>query len=366
MQMWVMTSTEVRGYIHCVPLGRPMTLRSYVQGSGLWPAQPYDFQCRSNSDTVHYSAFLTQAANNTNHPSPGQRVVNENSRVFTEWLMKKLSDNIGSMPRTLYLRTAYDGTDYHGWQRQLAGLRTVQGVLEDVLRHVVRHPVNLITSGRTDAGVHAVGHVSSFTTTYTHPTRALQHAITARLPTDVAVLAVREVHPAFHATKSAISKLYRYRIHAREQRPVANLTHRYTYHCWRPLDAGKMQAAAEHFVGEHDFSALTPLAAVRECFVRRVFRCGVVCAGEEIQIDVEGDGFLYHQVRTMAGTLMDVGYGRWAPEEVAAIVASRDRRRAGPTAPARGLCLQWVKYPEELLRSPLADDAAAALFSEAT
>ncbi len=251
--------------------------------------------------------------------------------------------------RTLYLRVAFDGTDFHGWQRQL-GQRTVQEVLEDALRRVLRHPLDLAGSGRTDAGVHAVGHVSSVVTGCDIPCDKLLHAVGARLPEDVGVLEVREVHADFHATRSALSKLYRYRIHHSVARPVKNLTQRYVYHCWRDLDVERMREAAQHFVGEHDFTAMTPMGAVRESMVRRVFRCEVNRAGEEIHLDVEGDGFLYHQVRNMAGTLIDVGRGRWAPEHVTAILASRDRRQAGPTAAAQGLCLQWVRYPDHLMR----------------
>lgn len=262
------------------------------------------------------------------------------------------------MPRNLLLRTAFDGTDFHGWQRQLDNLRTVQGVLEDVLRRQLRHPLHVITSSRTDAGVHAVGHVSNFTTTHNVPVDALRQAIGSRLPTDVAVVEVREVHPEFHATRSAISKLYRYRIHASVDRPVRNFTQRYAYHYWVPLDAQRMQEAATYFVGRHDFSAMTPISTKRETFDRTVFSCTVARMGDEIHIEVEGDGFLYHQVRNMVGTLIEVGRGRWAPSQVGEIIASRDRRRAGQTAPAHGLCLQWVRYPDELMVAPQIDQAA--------
>lgn len=256
------------------------------------------------------------------------------------------------MPRTLMLRTAYDGTDFHGWQRQPGNLRTVQGVLEATLQRVLRHPVDLIASGRTDAGVHAAAHISSFATDRDTPVHALRHAIGSRLPADLAVLEVRHVHPDFHATRSAVAKRYRYRIHASADRPVKNFTQRYTYHCWTPLDIRRMNDAAQYFRGQYDFSAMTPLAARRESFVRTVFACDVSACGEEIHIDVEGDGFLYHQVRNMVGTLIEVGRGRWEPRYMAELLESRDRRRAGPTAPAHGLCLQWVRYPTHLLHPP--------------
>lgn len=263
------------------------------------------------------------------------------------------------MTRTIYLLSAYDGTEFHGWQRQPA-LRTVQAVIEDAVRRVVRHPAGLVGCSRTDAGVHASGHASSFTTSSTIEAEKLCHAIGARLPADVAVLAVRDVLQGFHATHSALGKLYRYCIHNHTDRPVPQCRQRYTYHCWHPLDVNMMAEASRHFVGQMDFSALTPVRAVRESMVRRVIRCDVERHCDEVRIDVEGDGFLYQQVRTMVGTLIEVGRGKWPPALVAEILSSRDRRRAGPTAPAHGLCLKWVRYPPELL-SPVAaaDDAAS-------
>lgn len=252
------------------------------------------------------------------------------------------------MSRTIALWVAYDGTDFHGWQDQ-PGLRTVQDELQQALRRVVRHPVNLLGSGRTDAGVHAVGHVSSFVTTCELATDHFRHAIASRLATDLSVVDLREVHSEFHATRSAVSKLYRYRIHAAASRPVQNFTQRYTHHVWDPLDVERMKAAAAHFLGTKDFAAMAAKGDQRETTVRTIFRCDVERISDEIRIDVEGDGFLYKQVRTMVGTLQNVGRGRWEPDRVAAILGSKDRSQGGPTAPAQGLCLQWVKYPEHLM-----------------
>lgn len=276
-----------------------------------------------------------------------------------EWLDRcRSACTICDMDRMLYLRTAYDGTDFHGWQRQVGELRTVQGVVEDTLRRILRHPVDLVGSSRTDAGVHAAGHVGHFVTMREVPAEALRQAIGSRLPTDVAVLEVRDVHPEFHATRRSVSKFYRYRIHASVDRPVKNFTQRYAYHCWVPLDIMRMQEAGGHFVGTQDFTSMTPIASKRENHVRTVFRCDVTQSGDEIHIDIEGDGFLYHQVRNMVGTLIEVGRGRWEPRYVREIIAARDRRRAGQTAPARGLCLQSVTYPEELMYPPLQDQPA--------
>ncbi len=253
------------------------------------------------------------------------------------------------MERTLALWTAYDGTEFHGWQDQLE-LRTVQSVMQEALRRVVRHPVNLAGSGRTDAGVHAAGHVSSFVTTCDMEVERLRHSIGSRLPKDLSLIAVRRVHPDFQATRSAVSKLYRYRIHNAVGRPVEGRTQRYTYHFWEPLDVERMRLAARHFIGEQDFAAMASRGNVRETTVRTVLRCDVERHLDEIRIDVEGTGFLYKQVRTMVGTLMYAGRGQWEPDRVADILAGKDRAAAGPTAPARGLCLQWVRYPARLLK----------------
>lgn len=255
------------------------------------------------------------------------------------------------MTRTVSLLVAYDGTRFHGWQDQ-PGQRTVQGVLQEAIRRVVRHPMNLCGSGRTDAGVHAAGHVSHFVTTCPLEVGRMRHAIGSRLPRDVCVLAVRDVHADFDATRSAICKLYRYRIHNVKLRPVEHRVQRHTYHHWQPLDLDRMRAGARHFVGEKDFAAMAASGCVRKTTVRRIIRCDVERHLDEIRIDVEGTGFLYKQVRTMTGTLVNVGRGLIEPDRVAEILAGCDRTNAGPVVPARGLCLQWVRYPPQLLIPP--------------
>ena len=260
------------------------------------------------------------------------------------------------MERTFYMLLAYDGTDFHGWQSQ-PGLRTVQGVLEESLQRVARHRVELVGSGRTDAGVHAAGQVASFVTICPLPPDRLRYAIGARLPEDVAVVALREVSPEFHATRSAVSKLYRYRIHNTPHRPVEQLTQRYTYHYWRKLDLHKMRTASRHFIGEMDFSAMAARGGERESMVRTVLRCDIRRREREVRISVEGKGFLYNQVRNMVGTLLEVGRGRWEPDRVREILAGKERAQAGPTVPARGLSLQWVRYPAELMNPPEVENA---------
>ncbi len=264
------------------------------------------------------------------------------------------------MKRNVQLLIAYDGTDFHGWQTQRA-LRTVQATFEEVIRRVVRHPVTLIASGRTDSGVHAAGQIANFHTTCELPPDKLRHALGNRLPNDLDLLRVRDVPPGFHATRRATSKLYRYRIFNHTHRPTRHHQQRYVYHYYRHLDYDAMRRAARHFVGTHDFKAMASTKSIeRQSNVRTILHCDSYKAYEEIRIDVCGTGFLYNQVRNMVGTLLEVGRGKWAPECVAEILKSRDRQNAGGTAPAKGLCLQWVQYPPDHLIPNIPEHDASA------
>lgn len=249
--------------------------------------------------------------------------------------------------RNIQLVISYDGTDFHGWQTQ-HNLRTVQEEIEQIACRVMRHPVNLIASGRTDAGVHAAGQVANFKTTSPIPAQKIQYAIGVRTPHDISLIRAREVPHGFHSTVSAVSKMYRYRIHNSRRRPVRQFDQRYVNHYWHPLDVERMRAGAARFVGTHDFKALASTrGAERPTYVRTIFSMEVYRRFETIIIDTCGGGFLYNQVRNMVGTLLEVGRGHWAPERIDDIMASRDRNTAGPTAAARGLCLQWVRYPPD-------------------
>ncbi len=250
------------------------------------------------------------------------------------------------MQRNVRLLLAYDGTDFHGWQTQ-PGLRTVQSSLEEALQTVLRHPVNVIASGRTDAGVHAAGQVANVRTDATMEAQRLAHAINSRLPEDVTVLEATDVSHAFHATMSATSKEYCYRIHNSSARPIFGRN--YVQHIWKTLDFERIQAGAAKFVGSHDFTAFATAGCVRETMVRTVLRCEAERRGCEIHIRVEGTGFLHKMVRIMVGTLVDIAKKRRDPDEIPAIIESKDRNNAGPTISGKGLCLEWVKYPAELL-----------------
>ena len=197
------------------------------------------------------------------------------------------------MERNVRLLISYDGTDFHGWQEQ-PGLRTVQAVLADALRRVLRHPVDPIASGRTDAGVHAVGQVVNVRTHCPISSDNLRHAIGSRLPQDIAVRSVSEVSLAFHATRSATGKLYRYRVFNAPNRPVSTLLQRHTYHYWRPLDVAPMREAATHFLGRKDYTALTCAACKRDSMIRTIWRCDIHRRFDELRVDVEGSGFVPH------------------------------------------------------------------------
>lgn len=247
------------------------------------------------------------------------------------------------MLRNFMMHLAYDGADFHGWQFQ-PNLRTVQECIEQAIRRVARHQVAVVGAGRTDSGVHAAGQVANFFTANPTPAVALARAIGSRLPKDMTLIRLSQVPLTFHATHSAVSKLYRYRIHNRTGRPCESQEQRFVYHHWSPLDLDRMRAAAAAWVGTHDFTSFASKGNKRLSNVRTVLRIDVYRVGWEVRIDVEGTGFLYNQVRNLVGTLLEMGSGHWPVERAAEILAARDRSQAGPTAPARGLCMQWVKY----------------------
>ncbi len=253
------------------------------------------------------------------------------------------------------LTIAYRGTRYHGWQHQYAnalykgpapapghGIPTVQESLRRAIIAVVKHPINLVGSSRTDAGVHAKGQVAHFDTDCTRiPPHGLLRAVNSRLPDDIVIRAIDPVPDDFSAIGSTISKRYQYLIWHAPLRPVlfADLV----WHRWQSLDTAAMARAAGEFVGTHDFAAFAKVGHGRENTVRTVLDCSVCFRAPKLIIAVEGTGFLWNMVRIMVGTLVEVAEHRRAPEEVAAMLASKDRRRAGRTAPPQGLYLQWIR-----------------------
>ncbi|MFH1748570.1 MAG: tRNA pseudouridine(38-40) synthase TruA [Planctomycetota bacterium] len=248
-----------------------------------------------------------------------------------------------SMSRKLKLIVAYDGTDFHGWQHQ-PGLRSVQQELTQVIARVLRHPLDLTGASRTDSGVHARGQTAHLLTEALIPVEKLQHALRDRLPPDLTIVHVAEVPREFHATRDAYGKLYRYTIFNARHRPIDQQAGRYCWHVWHPLDIERMQAAAEYLIGSHDFTAFANKGNPRQSPIRTINHISVQRRARQVVIEVEGDGFLYNQVRIIVGTLYEVGRGHWAPERVAEILAARDRAQAGMTAPPQGLSLEWVRY----------------------
>lgn len=233
----------------------------------------------------------------------------------------------------------YDGTDFRGWQRQPDG-RTVQGVLEEAVFKVTRKRTVVHGAGRTDAGVHALGQVASIRGVFKLTDEVLFRALNAVLPPDVRVFSLEEAPPGFHARRSARSKLYRYRIvHAPQASP---LDRRYVLHWPYPLKLGAMREAARLFVRTADFTAFS--SNRDRSPVRTVTRSEIRRSGDEIVYTVEAQGFLRYMVRTIVGTLLEVGRGRIRPADIEEIFGNRDRSLAGPTAPARGLTLVRVDY----------------------
>ncbi|MEW5761957.1 MAG: tRNA pseudouridine(38-40) synthase TruA [Bacillota bacterium] len=244
--------------------------------------------------------------------------------------------------RNIKVILAYDGTRYAGFQKQPGGVLTLQGVLEESLARLAGREVRVTAAGRTDAGVHARGQVVNFFTDWTIPTDRVVPALNGLLPDDIAALAAEEVPPDFHARKSARAKTYVYTVY---NAPVRHPLHRlYALHTAQPLDVAAMQAAAAQLVGNHDFSSFQNTGRPVVSAVRSLFAAEVDRDGPFIRFTFRADGFLYQMVRIMVGTLLEVGLGRLDAGAVREILAARDRRLAGPTAPPHGLCLEKVEY----------------------
>ena len=239
------------------------------------------------------------------------------------------------------IKIQYDGTDYHGWQVQ-ANERTIQGELTRVLSLFDEREVTVHGAGRTDAGVHAEGQVASFFLKRSFEPQLLRDAINGNLSRDLRVAEVEPVDDSFHARFLAKGKFYRYRIW--NGAVVPPFVRRYVYHHRDPLDIGAMWLASSALIGKHDFSAFTGAGSETEDHVRALTRLDVLEKGNEIWIEAEAEGFLRYMVRTIAGTLIDVGRGRRDASTIGGVLESRDRERAGPTVSAAGLTLIRVDY----------------------
>jgi tRNA pseudouridine38-40 synthase len=238
----------------------------------------------------------------------------------------------------------YDGAAFAGWQVQREGQRTVQGELERALAEL-GHDLRLMGAGRTDAGVHALGQVASLRLDTPHDAVTLGRALNAKLPQEVVVQRCEPAARDFDARRDALGKHYRYQIWNGLLR--APLRAPRFLHVREPLDTLAMAAAAKALLGTHDFACFQAAGSDVPHTVRTLTRAELAGdAGGEIALDLEGNGFLRHMVRNIAGTLIEVGQARRAPEGMAELVASRDRSQAGPTAAAHGLTMVSVRYPE--------------------
>lgn len=281
--------------------------------------------------------------------------------------------------RNIRLTLAYDGTNYVGWQVQPNG-PTVQAALEEAVRKLTGETVRVLSAGRTDSGVHALGQVANFHTKSTIPVEKFRPALENFLPDDIAVRHADEVPSNFHATYWAVRKRYRYVILNRRERDP--LLRNYALRYAPPLDVAAMQAAANELLGTHDFRCFESQygrrassvrtveeATFRRCrewpvwspsclpdIIKRMPADGVRREGDIIAFDVVADGFLYNMVRAIVGTLLHVGRGRFSPGELRLILESRDRSRAGETAAACGLYLVQVDYDETRVRQGMTAD----------
>jgi tRNA pseudouridine38-40 synthase len=237
----------------------------------------------------------------------------------------------------------YDGSAFMGWQRQVHPGRTVQAAVEEALAKVADHPVDVTCAGRTDAGVHASGQVIHFDTEAKRDLRGWLLGTNSNLPPDVAAGWVMEVVEDFHARFKATARQYRYVILNRGTRPALARGELSWIH--RPLDAERMQAAARHLTGKHDFSAFRSVECQAKQPVRTLMHLDVRREGERIVLDALADGFLHHMVRNIAGVLMAVGEGKREPEWAREVLEGRDRTLGGVTAPPNGLSLVAVRYP---------------------
>ena len=250
--------------------------------------------------------------------------------------------------RNIRLTLEYDGTAYAGWQVQ-DNAPTVQGAVEEALGRLLKEPLRVTASGRTDAGVHALGQVANFRTPARVPLKGFVHGLNGLLPRDVAVRAAAEVPVEFDSRRSAVDKIYRYYLY-RSPTPSA-FGRRTSWQLARPLDLDAMRSGALHLVGIHDFSAFRSAGCDAPHAVREIYELTLVERGEYLEVTVRGNAFLRNMVRIIVGTLVEVGGGRRAPASVAELLAEGDRSRAGATAPPQGLFLAEVRYDTAVLEA---------------
>ena len=250
------------------------------------------------------------------------------------------------MTRNIALKLMYVGTAYHGWQVQKRDV-TVAETLEKALATVVCHPVKLTGAGRTDAGVHAETYIANFRTASSIPCDRIPLAVNTRLPDDIVVVKATEVSEGFNAIGSCLKKEYTYRIYNSRVKNPFYVNRAYFYP--KRLDEDFLDRAAHMFVGTHDFAAVRSVGTETRTTVRTIYWCDVTRSGELLELKVCADGFLYNMVRAITGTVLYAAEGKFRPEDIPAILESRDRTLAGPTVPPGGLYLTRLWYEDERL-----------------
>ena len=243
--------------------------------------------------------------------------------------------------RNIKLIIEYDGKDFNGWQKQPNKLN-IQGTIEEAIKSIVGHDIDLTASGRTDAGVHAWGQVANFKTTSEIPIEKIAIAINSRLKKSIIIKDAEEVDDRFHSRLNCKQKTYRYIINNSKQGTA--IYRNLEYHISNYLDVDKMNKAAKYFEGEHDFKAFKASGTSSKNSIRKIYKAKVYKENERINIELTGSGFLYNMVRIISGTLVEVGMGKKEPEDIIKIIESKKRENAGKTLPAHGLYLVNVDY----------------------
>ena len=243
--------------------------------------------------------------------------------------------------KRIKLTVAYDGTNYCGWQIQPNGI-TIEQVLNENLSRLLGEEIVVSGASRTDSGVHSLGNICIFDTNTRMPGEKICYAINQSLPDDIVVVGSEEVAPDWHPRYVNSRKTYEYRILNRKFPDPTRRLDTYFFHY--ELDVDAMKKAAAVLVGEHDFKSFCSAGSQVKTTVRTIYSCDVNKSGDVITIRVTGNGFLYNMVRIIVGTLLEVGIGKMDVERVKEILESKDRKNAGPTAPARGLILEWILY----------------------
>lgn len=244
--------------------------------------------------------------------------------------------------RNLKLIVAYDGSRYNGWQRQMNSPNTIQELIENVIYDCLKERITIISSGRTDAGVHAYGQVINFNVKNELPLKEIQRVINIALPNDIAIKSIEEVGERFHSRYNAKSKIYMYKIlNSDVHDPFAR---KYACYCPHSLDIEKMKKASKLFIGQHNFNGFSSAKASKKSTERVIYSIDIEQDGEEIIISYHGNGFLYNMVRIMTGTLIEIGLSKLPEDVISKALKTGERQIAGYTAPPQGLFLSEVKY----------------------